>query len=265
MRIGPLVLKLRLSQTRFGNRVGGTAELDLATKHPLTKEMAFVVPLAEEAPINKDESGINQEITEQFGVIVAITNDSYQQDKSGLTSYDQLHDVRTEIFDAFLGWEVSWAESMIYYRGGSILLVDSAYLWFMFRFEFTSRLLQKGNDVMITGAGLSIRDIISINTIEDANTNNPNSPLRRRTTGMNAKGQFDLSSLPAWDTIYINYILGSDVRLYDGSIHGLPLADGFPDVQLPNQAQWLDLTVDLDAGDFWRAFAKAFKVYTKEE
>ena len=122
MRIGPIVLKLRLAQTRFGNRIGGTAELDLAKKYTLTNEMAFVVPIMETCKENEYDSGINQKITEQFGVIVALKNDTYQQDKSGLTAYDQLHDTRSEIFEALLGWEVSWAESLIYYAGGSILL-----------------------------------------------------------------------------------------------------------------------------------------------
>jgi hypothetical protein len=260
MRLGPVVLKLRLAKTSFGNMWGGAAELDLATKHPLRGEMGFVVPVMDDCRPNEYDTGINQYVTEQFGVIVAVKNDSYQQDKSGLTSYDRIHDIRNEIFGAILGWEVSWAESLIYYRGGSLLLMDPAFLWYMFKFEYGVRLLQKGRTATIPGAELVERDVIGISTITDA-TPAAITALVESMVGVNEEGKLDTSRLTDFDTLYINYVLGDDVRLFDGSITHLPLDDGYPDVRLPDSAQWIDLTQNLNAGAFWRAFENAFYTF----
>jgi hypothetical protein len=114
----------------------------------------------------------------------------------------------------------------------------------------------------VIDAGLTTREVIAISTIEDADVDNPNSPIHpdnRARTGMTAQGKYSRSDLPDLDTIYANIVLGNDVSLYDGSITGIPLADGFPDVALPDQAQWIDLTVNPKAGSFWRGFTSAFK------
>ncbi len=260
MRLGPIVLKLRLAKTSFGNMWGGAAELDLATKYTLKQEMGFVVPVMEDCRPNEYDSGINQLITEQFGVIVAVKNDAYQQDKSGLTAYDRLHNVRNEIFGAILGWEVSWAESLIYYRGGSLLLLDPSYLWYMYKFEMGVRLLQKGPTASIPGAEIVERDVIGISTINDA-TPAAIQALVASMVGVNAEGKLETSNLPNFDTLYVNYVLGDDIRLFDGSITHLPLDDGYPNVLLPDSAQWIDLTENLNAGAFWRAFESAFYVF----
>ena len=41
----------------------------------------------------------------------------------------------------------------------------------------------------------------------------------------------------------------------------LPLADGFPDVKLPDMAQWIDLTENPNAGSYGRGFADGFDFY----
>lgn len=140
MRVGPVVLKLRLAETRFGDKIGGAAELDLVLRETFNTDMAFVVQLSEEAGVNQDVNSINQILTERFAVIVALKNDTTQSDKTGLTAFDTLHEVRTDIFKALLGWQIEEAESIIRYAAGALLDINDAWLWYQFEFEFDIRL-----------------------------------------------------------------------------------------------------------------------------
>ncbi len=139
MKIGPLVLKLRLSNTYFSNRVGGAAELDLALAGTLQQDMAFIIPLAEDAKENTNDPTVIQTITERFGVVCAVANDTDPEDLVGLTAYDRLHDIRSEIFKAFIGWDMGY-DGVITFRGGRLLGIDSSYLWYQYEFEYLSRL-----------------------------------------------------------------------------------------------------------------------------
>jgi hypothetical protein len=135
MKLSPIVLKLRAANiTKFENRIAGAAEFAIAQENTLLKEMAFVVQLAENASSHETENHINQTISEGFAVIVALKNDTTQKDKTGLTSYDSLFDIRAEIWKAILGWQVPGAESLIYYLGGRLLIVAADYLWYQFEF-----------------------------------------------------------------------------------------------------------------------------------
>jgi len=155
VKLGPLVLKIRLAETRFENRIGGAAELALAMTYTLQKEMAFVVQMAETAGQNKYDSGINQLITERFAVIVAINNASSDKDKLGLTAYDSLYEIRAEIFKAILGWQMNGAESLVSYAGGRVVRVDRAYLWYQFEFLVDTRISDDdGIDVGAEDLGL---------------------------------------------------------------------------------------------------------------
>lgn len=140
MKIGLIALRLREANTRFENRVAGVAELARAYDHTLQQNMAFVLPLGESAAPNAYDSGINQMLTERFGVIVAVRTDVTEGDKLGLSAYDMLHDVRTELFGALLGWEPDGADSKVYYKGGVLLSITRATLWYQFEFEYAVRL-----------------------------------------------------------------------------------------------------------------------------
>jgi len=144
MKLGELVLRLRSVPTSF-SLIGGAAEYALASEGTLKKEAAFVIPLQDAAGNNDYDTSINQIITEQFGVIVAIKNGTNFEDKTGFTSYNRLHDVRSEIFRAFLGLDIGrvygsesgfTSESLISYRGGTLLDMDRSFLWYQFTFEY---------------------------------------------------------------------------------------------------------------------------------
>lgn len=140
MNLGAVVLQIRGANTRFVNRVAGSAELALAQQFPLREETAFVVQVADSAPKNQLDSGINQSMTERIAVIVAIRNDNSKIDILGFEAYSLIDAVRNELFIALLGWPPPGAESLMYYSGGRLVSLDSAWLWYQFEFEANSRL-----------------------------------------------------------------------------------------------------------------------------
>lgn len=234
MRLAPLVLRLRAAKTRFGNNVFGSAELARAMESTLLKEMAFVIPLLDKASENKLERGIQQELNERFAVIVALQNDTSQKDKTGLTAYDQLHDVRSELFRAILNVWMKDTEGPITYVGGSLLDLSASYFWFQFEFEYPS---------MILSSTEGIADIGDVEVYEKDDYTH----LRT-------------SELQSFNKIYTNWIVAPSPRLpYEGD---LPLDDGYPAVLLPdNMAQLFDLTLPLHPGGFsGTAFASAFDI-----
>jgi len=137
MRLGPIVLKIRLGETRFGNMVAGAAELAIAQEETFSGDLAFVVPLEELAGPNIQDAGLTQLVTESFSVVVALRNDNQQRDKTGLGAYDILDEVRAELFRAILNWHPNTdTEHPISYVGGSIIDVTPSYLWYQFDFQY---------------------------------------------------------------------------------------------------------------------------------
>ena len=43
MKLGPIALKLRIANTRFGDYIGGAAEFAYAWKHGVKKDVAYVL------------------------------------------------------------------------------------------------------------------------------------------------------------------------------------------------------------------------------
>lgn len=140
MQLGPIALKLRLANTRFNNRIFGSADLARALTYTLKKESAFVVQLDEKVNANTQDNAINQLINEHFAVIVALDNGVSDRDKNGLIAYDKLAEVRKEIFGAILGWQMPLAESLVSYGGGRIAAINRAYLWYQFEFLVSTRI-----------------------------------------------------------------------------------------------------------------------------
>ncbi len=207
MKLGKIALKIRLANTRFGSNIAGSAELDLALKNTLLQEAAFIIPLEEIATPNEYDNSINQLITERFGVVCAIKCDASQADKSALAAYDSLFEVRSDLFRALVGWQLREAESIISYSGGQILGIDSAWLWYQFAFQYTSRLASTASEIRYAN--------IILNETNEAEDDN----------------------LTPFDKIYSNFILApSDDLPYTGD---LPLPDGYPDVLIPNIAQMI--------------------------
>ena len=149
MRLGQITLRLRDITEVFTGRVGGVADYAFAREGTLKNEMAFVLPIQESAGVNEYDNTIQQKLTEQFAVVVAVRNDTDFKDKTGFKAYNSLHDMRSDIFKAFLGYDAQnfiddddeyTTASIVYYRGGQLLDFDRAYLWYQFTFEYSTSL-----------------------------------------------------------------------------------------------------------------------------
>ena len=232
MRLGAIILRLRAKNTYFQNFIGGSAELEIAIKNTLKKDMAFVIPLLDEAQKNEYDTTYNQRIIERFGVVVALANDQSQDDKLGFLAYDKLHNIRNEFLAGLCSWIPQDAETTFSYRGGKFIDVTGAYLWYQFEFDFESRISQESS----TG-------IVGVQS-----------------------SNFDDSEVPVpFNTIYMQLINTPDARIPYENMFGedgeMPYPDGYPDVILPNMANWIDLTENPNAGAFSNGFHSGFDVY----
>lgn len=230
MILGAIALKLRTATTDFENRIAGVAELDMAIRNTLKNEMAFVIPLVDDAVGNTIESSTEQKMIERFGVITAIATDTSQKDKTGLTAYDRLHDIRNQIFKPLIGWDMGF-EGLIYYRGGRLLEINRGYLWWQFEFEFESRIT-----VHKDGYGY----------VEETEVDN----------------RQQVSQLPDLDTIYAQYLLWPSVkwRTLLSTDFNIELPG---DISDPDMAQLIDFTEDVLEGGYNTGYATGFDFYKK--
>lgn len=249
MRISEIVLRIRNQKEKikdgngtiiFSDRVAGAAELDLALRNTLSADMAFVVPLLEDAEVNQQDNFVKQKILQRFGVVVAIANDTSQREKTGIVAFDKLHYVQSGLFKILIGWQPEKAESLVYYRGARMIKVCAAYIYYQFEFEFEARLLPR-----VISATDPITGIESAHYEYDL-----------------LNHEFDYDGVAyEWNTIYANIIIAPSERLpYTGS---LPINDGFPSVSLPqNTAMYIDMRDHPDNGAFSSGFASGYDKYT---
>jgi hypothetical protein len=232
MRISPIVLKLRLANTRFGELVGGSAELAKALTGSLRKDMAFVIPLGEDAVRNEHDSAVEQSMIERFGVIIVLANDISQKDKLGIKAYDLVHDVRNELFGALMNLDLGF-ELPISYRGGSLINLDSAYLWYQFEFDYTTRISTDPD----TGIA-SVQE----RTVDDRK---------------------QVSQLDDFESIYTQFVLSPSVNLEtikDDPTYNLPISN----LSLIDMSTVIDLTDDPRAGAYTGGFASGFDYYDEK-
>lgn len=208
--------------------VAGAAELDIAVRGTLKKNMMFVVPIAEDSGESQYDSGINQLFTERFAIVVAIANDISDKERTGVRAYDQLHEIRSDIFRAILGWQIIGSERLIDFRGGNLWGINNAYLWYQYDFEIHPRICQGDGYYDVCDAD---------NALEGE--------LRE----MKQESQID-----SLNTIYANYIMWPDANL--------PWTDDdMPNSSLVDMEQFVDLTEDPNAGGFSRGFSSGFDFY----
>ncbi len=226
MRISPIVMRLRAAFDNF--LIAGAAELDIAVRGTLKKDMMFVVPISEESGADQHDSSIEKPIDERFAVIVAIANDVSDREKTGIRAYDNLHEIRSKVFRAFLGWQIVGPKSIIDFRGGNLWGINNAYLWYQWDFEIQTQIEQYDGYWDVAYA---------------------NDPL---------EGEFretkQISQIDELNSIYANYIMWPSANL--------PWTDDdMPDSSLVDMAQIVDLTEDPDAGEFGRGFGNGFDFY----
>lgn len=147
MKLSPIVLRLRNGNTIFGNEIAGAAEFGSVQQDTLEQNTAYVIQTLETAIPNDVENDVSQRLVEGFGVVVAIRNDQAQADKTGLTAYDSLFNIRKELWNILVGLILPDdddgqynVDGPIYYKGGVPLDINAAWLWYQFEFEFPARL-----------------------------------------------------------------------------------------------------------------------------
>ena len=267
MRLGAIVLKLKLAQTRFGAFIGGAAEMEAAMKYTLKKDSAFILPLGESTAENQDATIVNQKVTERFGVMVAIQNDYRQGYKYGYVAFDQLHEIRNELFAALIGWETPEAESAISYNGSRMIATIPPYMWYRFDFEFTYRLTNDGLDTRETESQTrSIYETAAALAAIDAGRN-PSGDYKDINLDkyLNLSEQQIIKLIEAKDqpvdfnTIYMQILQAPSSEL--PYTQDLPKSDDFPNVQIPAMANWIDMTEHPDQGAYARGYAAAFNTY----
>jgi hypothetical protein len=223
MKLSTIILALRAGNTYFGNRIGGAIDLARVQSNTLIDEVAFVIPLGEDASENDGDTAINQVIKERFGVICVIKNDNNASEKSGILAYDVLDTVRAGLVKILVNFDIGY-ESSIEYSAGRLLDIDRAWLWWQYEFVFTSRLAS-----VLDGSGeIEYRDIDERKSPEQ---------------------------LPDLKRIYTDIILSPSASLpYNGT---LP-ASSYVSVD----QQWIDSQDkdDQNPGDYASSFADAFKV-----
>lgn len=104
MLIESVIRRLRASETRFGRRVAGLAELQQARNEGhMVIPYAYVVPLKETVI---DEDGTETRLrrfTIRHDIVVATVIDARADDRNQLSTHE-IDDIRNELFDSLLGW-----------------------------------------------------------------------------------------------------------------------------------------------------------------
>ena len=133
MKATAIIARLKAEVPALGNRVGGTADLAAAQmQDDLPVPHAFVVPGGDVAD-DADLMGAitQQDMVEEFAVVVAVDNTS---DQIGRSAGDAVDDLRTAIWAALLGWEPAAEHGPFSYLGSNHLDMSRARLWHQFNF-----------------------------------------------------------------------------------------------------------------------------------
>lgn len=103
---------------------------------------AYVIPLHDETEEQKSQTDYWQKCTDGFSVVVALDN---RLDELGLASIDDaVHIVRRKLWRALLGWSPSEEYTFgIEYRGGVLLDMNRAILYYKFDFQATFEIGQE--------------------------------------------------------------------------------------------------------------------------
>lgn len=160
MKLKQIIDALRERLPDFGDRISGSAKF-MVMKEASTMALpyAFVIPLHDETGPQKSQTDYWQECTDGFSVVVALDN---RLDEPGLNAVDDATSViRQKLFRALLGWQPEYKYTRgIEYRGGLLLDMNRAILWYKFDFQATFEI-----DVEDTRQGGSLDDLPWLETV----------------------------------------------------------------------------------------------------
>lgn len=131
MKLNPIVAHLRLTCPTFAGRVAGGIDWDAVVESAqLPLPAAYVIATADAATPNKVETGVIQDITDQFNVVIVLDT----SDERGQADNDLLHDIRAELWRALVGWEPGPEYTPIEYGKGALLHISRARVVYQFTF-----------------------------------------------------------------------------------------------------------------------------------
>ena len=136
MDLDAVVAQLKANVSMLGGRVAGAAAFAKSVEDEtwMAQTAAYVVPLDEDADENPPGSGLEQHVTERFGVIVSFTNEA---DRQGQHASSQFLPMRKALWAALLNWRVDplAAAQGLQYAGGQLLDFDRARLFYQWSFS----------------------------------------------------------------------------------------------------------------------------------
>ncbi|AWY39421.1 hypothetical protein DKY63_05685 [Pseudomonas putida] len=131
MKLNPIVAHLRLTCPTFAGRVAGGIDWDAVVESAqLSLPAAYVIATADAAGPNKIQTGVRQDITDQFNVVIVLD----ASDERGQADNDLLHDIRAEIWRALVGWVPGPEYEPIEYGKGALLHISRARVVYQFTF-----------------------------------------------------------------------------------------------------------------------------------
>jgi len=181
MKLSPIILRLRAAETRFGDLIAGAIELDTALRQTLSKEMAFVVDLGDKVQPNEHSGGAIQKVQENFAVVCAVRNDANLAKQYGLQAYDNLQDVKEELWRTLVGWDMAgdygdsigvayqWAEGPVVYEGSRLLDVNRGFAWYQYEFSVPSVIqayyVEENEKLQINGVTVDVSGLNNVTKI----------------------------------------------------------------------------------------------------
>lgn len=131
MKLSPIVAQLRADCPTFAQRVTAGIDWDAVVDSAhLALPAAYVIAAADVAGDNKAQTGVLQDMTDLFSVVVVLESG----DERGQTANDALHDVRAELWRALVGWVPGAEYSPIEYVKGELLHISRARTVYQYSF-----------------------------------------------------------------------------------------------------------------------------------
>lgn len=132
MLINPIVAHLRATCPTFSDRVAGGIDWDaVAQSSQLKHPSGYVITTADQAGQNDIDSGVRQLITDEIDVVVVLD----LSDERGQEANDLLHQIRSELWRALIGWKPGPDYDLMEYDGGQLVHINRSRVIYRFGFS----------------------------------------------------------------------------------------------------------------------------------
>lgn len=133
MKVTPIVAHLRQYCPSFSGHVAGGIDFEaIAASAKLSRPSGYVIPVGDKAGVNDVQTGIRQQISDKFDVVVVLDT----QDERGQEAADLVHVFRAELWRALVGWSPGPEYDLIEYEGGELISINRNRT--LYRFSFAS-------------------------------------------------------------------------------------------------------------------------------